>query len=356
MASLLSGLQPDRHGVERRRSALDRSVRTLPQWLAGAGYDTALVTANPQIGSFFGFGRGFGATFQLYGRRRAGSIRGTELVARGDEVAARSLAWLATANRPFALVVLAIDPHSPYSPIAPFRSRGATSRERYQAEVRAADAALGKILAELERNGEIEETAIVFTSDHGEEFGEYGRTGHGGSLVDESIQIPLVLRLPRSAHSGGTRVQEPAQLVDILPTLLDLAGIEVGAELDGTTLLAAGREERTVRASVFTPRGRLRTARRFPWKLVVGPGPRDRALFDLRSGERTPVDIALSDGAAAAEEALSAVLADRHPGTPARRTPAAPLPDDLRAALESLGYVDPNSPKRSATESRDGAH
>ncbi|MDH3686310.1 MAG: sulfatase [Myxococcales bacterium] len=337
MASLLTGLQPRRHGVESRRASLEPAIPTLAEWLTTAGYDTALVTANPQIGSFFGLTRGFGASFELYGRRSAGPVAGTELIARGEEVASRSIAWLETARRPFALVALAVDPHAPYAPREMDPSRAGDARERYQAEVRAADAALGEILGVLERRGELARTVILFTSDHGEEFGEYGRQGHGASLVDEGIRIPLVLRLPRSPGRAGVRVREPVQLTDVAPTLLALAGITVDEELDGSDLLAPRAPGTAVRASLVTPQGRLRAARAFPWKLVLGPDPGDRTLYDLRTGERTGVDLALTPGAAEAEARLFAAIADAAAASEPARAPR--LPADLQAALEALGYV-----------------
>lgn len=344
MASLLTGLLPARHRVESRRASLPPEVRTLPEWLAAAGYDSALVTANPQIGSFFGFARGFDTTLELYGRRRAGPVRGTELVARGDEVAKRAGTWLETARRPFALVVLSVDPHAPYAPPPPFRLEpGATPRERYQAEVRAADAAFGAILARLEDRSELSNTLVVFTADHGEEFGEYGRTGHGASLVDEGIHIPLILRLPGPGRPQGIRIAEPVQLVDILPTLLEAAGVDEEIAVDGESLLAPKRGDRAVLASLVTPRGRLRMARAFPWKLVHGPDPGDRVLFDLRSGERSPVDVALSPGASAAEGMLTRALRERETGTRPKRAEHSAPPPELQAALEALGYVEPDT-------------
>jgi arylsulfatase A-like enzyme len=344
MASLLTGLLPERHGVESRRASLPRDVRTLPEWLTDAGYDSALVTANPQIGSFFGFSRGFGATVELYGRRRAGPIRGTELVARGDEVARRATAWLDSARRPFALVVLSVDPHAPYAPRAPFRlGPGATPRERYQAEVRAADAAFGAIVAQLEARDELANTLVLFTADHGEEFGEHGRTGHGASLVEEGIHVPLILRLPGPGRPRGVRTAESVQLVDVLPTLLEAAGVGGALAVDGESLLAPKRGARPVRASLVTPRGSLRMARLFPWKLVLGPEPGDRALFDLRVGERSPVDVALAPSARAAEVALSHALGKSDAGTRPERAEHGALPPELRAALEALGYAEPHA-------------
>ena len=356
MASLLTARLPERHGVERRRAVLAPDVPRLPTWLAAAGYDTALVTANPQIGSFFGFAGGFDTIVELYGRRRSGPVRGTELVARGSEVAARCVAWLENAERPFALVALAIDPHAPYAAPARFRPpESAPPRAHYQAEVRAVDSAFGTVLGALEAAGTLEDTWIVFTSDHGEEFGEYGRTGHGASLVDESLHVPLLIRPPARAAQRGVRISDPVQLVDVAPTLLEAAGLEPPDGLDGRSLLSADAEPRIVRASVVTPRGTLRAARADPWKLLLGPRPGDRSLFDLRVGEHAGVDVALTPGADAAGQALARALetpegCDPEPGRPtvrlrslaARCAPASgrlALPTDVEEGLRALGYV-----------------
>ena len=96
--------------------ALPHDLQTLGERLRAHGYASGFVTSNPNVGSFFGFGRGFDDIVELYGRREPGVVRVEELVARSAEVSSSALAWLDRATRPFFLVVLCVDPHSPYTP------------------------------------------------------------------------------------------------------------------------------------------------------------------------------------------------------------------------------------------------
>jgi arylsulfatase A-like enzyme len=207
-ATLLSGLGAAAHGAEGRDDALPAGIPLVSEALRAAGYATAAVVANPNVGSVFGFDRGFDEFIELYQRREKGYVAVDELRTSADEVTRRAVEWLDRAGRPFFLVVLTIDPHSPYRPPARHDryGRGIASRvtgssadlhrtdlspadrqrlhSLYLGEVAANDEALGGLLARLEAVGELDSTAVILTSDHGEEFWEHGGRGHGHTLYD----------------------------------------------------------------------------------------------------------------------------------------------------------------------------
>jgi arylsulfatase A-like enzyme len=100
---------------------------------------------------------------------------------------------------------------------------------RYDGEIRYTDEHLGTIIEELRRLGALDDTITAVTADHGEEFFEHDRKGHGLSLYDEVVQIPLVVRYPRRIPAGQ-RVSSPVRLMDVAPTVLALAGVDAPAE------------------------------------------------------------------------------------------------------------------------------
>jgi arylsulfatase A-like enzyme len=263
MATLLTGLHPVTHGAERRNQGIAPEVRTLAERLSAAGYETAMFTTNPTVVEKFGFGRGFDRfeyVHQLRGRKRR-SVDSAEM----HRAAAGWLSGRAAPERPFFLVVHTLDPHDPYRPREPYRSRfapgvdvasaccfrgeqlAALSAERaairrrdslalYDGEIAQNDASFGRLLDDLHARGLLQRSAVVFTADHGEEFHEHGGWRHAESLFEEVLRVPLVVRLPEGAPAGAI-VEDPADQIDLAPTLLELAGIAMPPELPGASLL-----------------------------------------------------------------------------------------------------------------------
>ncbi len=143
----------------------------------------------------------------------------------------RAIRYLEKRNRatPFFLVVHYEEPHEPYiNHETPGKIWGKTARDRYDSDVHWADLWVGILLQYLSWQGWMEDTIIIATADHGEEFGEHGKKYHGHQLYQESIHVPLVIRVP-----GGTRhrIAERVALVDLFPTVLDLTGISDEKEI-----------------------------------------------------------------------------------------------------------------------------
>ena len=187
---------------------------------------------------------------------------------RADVTTAAVLAWLDgyTAPDPFFLWVHYFDPHYPYSPPPPYDhvlglqyggkidgsletvhklqqgqlqvtdADRARLLELYQGEIAFADAQVGGVLDALRRRGLEDDTVVLVTSDHGESFGEHGDWTHGSKLYESEIHVPLVIRYP-PAIPAGVVVDAPAQLIDVMPTLLDLVGLRPPQPVQGTSLL-----------------------------------------------------------------------------------------------------------------------
>ncbi|MEZ5102848.1 MAG: sulfatase, partial [Thermoleophilia bacterium] len=262
VATVLTGLYPIAHGAEQRSQRLPASVETAAERLSAAGYETALFTTNANITAKFGFDQGWDE-FHYLSRSRG---RRTQHVS-SAEIDEAVFDWLDRRDpeRPFFLFVHTLDPHDPYQPEEPYRLRLApdvdvaeaccgrstqlvdlapeAARERarqagalYDAEIAQNDAAFGALLAELERRGLGDSSAVLFLSDHGEEFYDHGGWKHGWTLYEEMLRVPMVLRLPRRG-SAGTRVAAPVEQIDVTPTLYNLAGVEVPSSLPGHSLL-----------------------------------------------------------------------------------------------------------------------
>jgi hypothetical protein len=215
-ASIFTGLYPTRiAGLP----ASDASpVPTLARQLAASGRRTAAVTAFQvdHFRSLFPWVEGDFADFVHAGGAGRGYAPGSEVVALG-------LGLLpAPEDGPWFLWLHLMDPHAPYTR-HPAHDFGEDLRARYDSEIAYADAQLGTLLDALDCRPDRDRTLVVVHSDHGEGLGDHGIHHHGGSLHEEQIHVPLVVQVPGLA---ARRVQAVVELVDLLPTLRELLGLE----------------------------------------------------------------------------------------------------------------------------------
>jgi arylsulfatase A-like enzyme len=137
-------------------------------------------------------------------------------------------------SHPFFLYVHLMDVHQ-YAAPPEFKSFGAGNRGAYRAAIRWVDDVLERLRREVERAGLAERTVWVFASDHGEAFGENQSQGHAHHVFTPVLQVPLVMRFPFPVEA--LRVSSQVRNLDIAPTLLDLAGVEIPESFEGTSLL-----------------------------------------------------------------------------------------------------------------------
>jgi arylsulfatase A-like enzyme/predicted negative regulator of RcsB-dependent stress response len=233
-ASLLTGRWPFRHGVrDNGVYRLPDDVPALAALLAADGYATAAAVGAAVLDRQYGLARGFSRYDDGMSSRRddlsiaerpAGAVTDAALAA------ARAL------RPPFFLFVHYYDPHAAYAPPAPFDER---FRARpYDGEIAYVDEQLGRLRRELEALGLLRDAVVVVTSDHGEGLGEHGEATHGVFLYDSTLHVPLIVAAP-GRLIAGRRVTSPVALVDVMPTLLELAGAVAPPGLDGRSLVAA---------------------------------------------------------------------------------------------------------------------
>ncbi len=232
-------------------------------WQTAAFYPPAVFTIEPERTRAIEQARfGFQYVKQQFSTAAA---RTQEVRAYLDEVApTRALIW-----------VHYFEPHEPYD--AHGDATATSARARYDREVAYVDREIGELLEGLGRDGT--PTWIVLAADHGEEFGEHGGRYHGTSLYEEQVRVPLCVAQLGSV-APARRVQAPASLVDVMPTLL--AALGVGLDLDGDGLVLSLDDDAGARGGAFVTLGAARAVIDGDWKLVVSRRTGGQALYDLR--------------------------------------------------------------------------
>ena len=336
--NILTGLYPYQHGVRDNNGfRLAPAIPTLATLLHAAGYSTGAFIGGFPLDPQFGLNRGFDVyDCRLTRSSGAGGFAFAER--RGDEVVAAALAWWRQTKpkgRPRFLWVHLFDPHAPYDPPEPFRSRFAANP--YLGEVAAADAFLAPLLGPF-LDGTGAEPFVVVTADHGESLGEHGELTHGLFAYEATLRVPLVL-WGRGIAPG--RDLRPARHVDIFPTVLAAAGVSLPGGpgvrgYPGRSLLspavAVAEDSYFEALSATLNRGwaPLRGMLHLGRKLISLPLPE---VYDLERDPREAHNLYVREHAQAREVFLAL---PREPFWPPRRQDA---PPESAARLRSLGYV-----------------
>jgi len=237
-ATIFTGTYPQFSHVNYMGDPLDKALPYLPDILHKNGYQTAafvgaLVLDPKKLAP--GFERGFDVYDAGFHRRRSGEDHYHSLERRGEEVVSRALAWLSKRpTGPFFLWVHLYDPHDPYSPPEPYKTR--YQAQPYDGEIAYTDAAVAKLIAGLRARALFDGALIAVMADHGEAFGEHGEQHHGIFLYDETIHVPLLIKVPRQ-HSAK-RIGTTVGLVDVAPSILRAAHLQVPATMQGESLLS----------------------------------------------------------------------------------------------------------------------
>ena len=368
--SMLTGLFPKNHGLTRNAALLSASIPTLAELLSASGYVTLGLSSSIFVSERNGLHRGF----DRFRRELVGDRVSDETYARAQ--VDQAIQWLEDlpGSSPFFLFWHNYDLHSNYTPESSFRALferplessvdGTTAQlqafrrgelelsgadfarlgDLYDGEIREFDQELGRFLAYLEESGLREDTVLVVTSDHGEEFGEHGGVLHGRTQYQEVLHVPLVVAGP--GIPGSRRVPGLTQLSDVFSTLLELSGTE-SPPVDGTSLVRAWSEgprfpgpERLsfAEADHRNEENDIKRAVRLgEWKLLLDRLSGESRLFDLRSDPGESIDV--SDREPEIAERLLAAL-ERYQAGGATVAESRTLTDDEIATLRSLGYID----------------
>ena len=391
VVSIMTGLDPAAHGVERNTSVLAEGRPTMAEAFRAAGYETMALSAHPALVTpLQGLARGFDRFTVLHGpvaNRRARAnivpadpwLQSSVTVAPAGEMSETALAWLSEPERtgaPFMLYVHYFDPHAPYFPPPEYARRFgvvpdapltgaeqwplllapqapesaddlATLTALYDAEIASTDAAIARLLDGLRaRAGR--PTLVLVTSDHGEEFGEHGELQHGRALWQELLHVPLIVAGPGILR--GRVVDEPVSLVSLWATLADLAGLADPATSAAPSFANLMRGEpdpapRRIFADLEPRFARDRHVHRRAiidgaWKLTVAPDRRV-SLFNLDSDPAERDDLQRSEQSRAGF--LRMLLRVRDVAAQQASAEAPPttisFTPEMRALLRALGYL-----------------
>ena len=244
--SILTGRYPYEHGIRDNAGFRVRpGETTLAALLKARGFSTgAFISAFP-LDQRYGLQTGF----DVYDDRVSEVGKATEVAIperRADETVKVALDWIGRQSTRWFGWVHVFDPHAPYSPPDDWKSRYPS--DAYAGEVAWTDAALAPLFQALEKQGR--PTLVVVTADHGESLGEHGEMTHGVFAYEATLRVPLIIAeiTPGATAGRGVRIDAPARHVDLVPTMLDLAGSADGGPSDfpGTSLagvIASGRGE-----------------------------------------------------------------------------------------------------------------
>jgi choline-sulfatase len=340
-SSMFTGLVPPRHGVRDNGGFfLDDAKVTLAERLQAAGYATGAFVAAWVLESRWGLGQGFdhySDRFELskYKVVSLGTVQKT-----GDEVMTDALAWLDTVkSKKFHAWVHLYDPHAPYEPPEPYASRYPGTP--YLGEIAYTDAVVGRLMAWLRDNGQLDRTIVVVTADHGESLGDHGEAAHAYFIYNATTHVPFIVRTPWGLTGrNASRVSG----VDLMPTVLDLVGLPPEPDLDGRSVARALFDPQAALGQVaysetYFPRyhfgwQHLRSLRDERYTFIDAPEPE---LYDLAAdpGETRNVFKANSARAEELRVRMERLVKAGGQSAPERQG----LDPDTLQRLAALGYV-----------------
>ncbi|MBZ5600117.1 MAG: sulfatase-like hydrolase/transferase [Acidobacteriia bacterium] len=345
-ATILSGTYPQFHKVDYPGVALPVDLPYAPEILHKLGYRTAAFVGSTMMdpkGSAPGFDRGFQEYDAGFHLKNPDEDRYRSVERRGAEVVGHALAWIRkNTGAPFFVWIHLYDPHAPYDPPEPFARRFRS--EPYDGEIAYVDSVVGTLLAQLHAARLYDESLIAVMADHGEALGEHGERGHGIFLYDPTIRVPLLFKMP-AQRAAGQRIDDRVELVDVLPTMLEVAGAAKSKAMQGHSLIAlinrrAETEDRPAYSETDYPRraygwSSLRALRTGKYLFVEAPR---QELYDETS------DTAAERNLASTSPAVSGTLAEQLTKFREQTRSLAPSPEtnldpEQQAKLHALGYV-----------------
>ncbi|HET8922331.1 MAG TPA: sulfatase-like hydrolase/transferase [Candidatus Acidoferrum sp.] len=352
--AIFTGTYPFHNGVQDfTAQPLGDRFRTLAESLKANGYSTGAIVSSFVLDRSWGLARGFDSYDDAFAGQEFLQKNLGLVERRAQESVDHAVGWLEThSNQPFFLWLHLYDPHSPYDPPEPFRTRFA--RELYDGEIAYADSHLGRLFAWLKQapNNLYDNTLIVFLSDHGESLGEHGEKEHGFFVYDSTVRVPLIVKPPRGARLTPQHVSVAVETIQVGPTVLEMAGVQdpIQKQFQATSLLPliTGKPhgpERPAYSETFYPANSfgwspLRSMQTEHYHFIEAP---KQELYEHPADPSETKNIAVKNGSVATnlQAQLTRLLATYPPpagnsGESASSTTASP---EVLEKLRSLGYV-----------------
>jgi arylsulfatase A-like enzyme/cytochrome c-type biogenesis protein CcmH/NrfG len=350
---ILTGTYPMRTGMhDFSGNRLSPSQPTLATILHAKGYQTGAVMGAAVLDSRFGLNRGFDFYYDHFDFSRLDERNLDAMERPSNVVVNEALAWLekrrkpAPPGKPFLLWVHLYDAHHPYTPPPPYAQKYRS--HPYDGEIAFVDAQVGRVVNYLKTKRLYDRTLIVVAGDHGEGLGEHGEKTHGFFIYNTTLHVPLLVKLPAGAAPRSLVVNDAVNLADLLPTILEVAGLRAPKEIQGRSLLAAMREKTPAApaenyAETYLPRihfnwSELRGVRFRQYHFIDAPRPE---LYDLSADPRELKNLYAEKRAVANEmrKRLGQLIAQYMPAAGEKTAENAGLDPVLMERLKSLGYV-----------------
>jgi arylsulfatase A-like enzyme/Tfp pilus assembly protein PilF len=353
--TILSGTFPPFHGVRDNGGFIvPPELETLAEQFKARGYGTAAFVAAYVLDSRWGLNQGFDFYFDNFDLSRFERVSLGSIQRPANEVLDQALAWLAAhKDRKFFTWIHLYDPHAPYEPPPPYDQE--YSGRPYLGEIAFADSQLGRLWEFLEANGLLGSTFLALAGDHGESLGQHEEITHGFFVYQEAIHVPLIIVTPFKRLQGLTSAQ-PVTLADIMPTLLDMTGLPVPAEVQGRSLVPGffrpeAEKEGLVYSETYYPRyhfgwSELRAVQDRRYKLILAP---ELELYDLDQDPQEKQNLAAGRPALVQDMRKRAETLIERYGRNAHELDYLKIDEETRERLAALGYVgaftDPNKLK-----------
>ncbi|MDW7760314.1 MAG: sulfatase-like hydrolase/transferase [Acidobacteriota bacterium] len=343
--TLFTGTQPIFHGVRDNGGFLvPPELTTMAELFKDRGYETAAFVAAYVLDSKWGLDRGFNTYFDQFDLSRFERISLAMVQRPGNEVMDETLAWIEKNKdeRFFAFIHL-YDPHTPYEPPPPYDAK--YPHHPYLGEIAFTDSQLGRLWAYLENNDLLDDLLLVFLADHGESLGEHDETTHGFFVYQGAIHVPLIFVTP-FPELQGVSTSQVSGLVDVLPTICEMAGLPVPADVQGRSLVPQFfRPDKTEHAfaysETFYPRfhygwSELKSIQDDRFKIILAPVPE---LYDIGNDPREQKNLVYLEKPTFETFTAHAERYIEEAGQGALEVDLQKIDEETREKLAALGYV-----------------
>jgi arylsulfatase A-like enzyme len=335
-ATILTGTYPQVHRASEFAVPLAADLPYLPSLLQHAGYKTAAfvgsIELDPRNGPLQGYDRGFDFYDASFHQQKAGETRFQSVNRRADDVVAAAIKWLGAHK------------HSPFFLWVNLSDGEAASGVAYDRALLATDAAVGKLIASLKAQALYETTALLAASPYGASLGAHGEEMHGMFLYDETVHVPLVVKLPNN-KLANRQVKNRVSLVDVAPTLVETAGVSVPPKMQGQSLLRVAQSSSQMDQPAYSRTdlpaygfhcSPIESWRAGKYLYIRAPKPE---LYDLTSDSGAAHNLAGTSKAILDTMASQLQAFDRRIGTGSSGDSQASLTSSEMQKLASLGYV-----------------
>ena len=344
-SSIFTGTLPLFHGIRDNGGfILPEELTTLAEVFKGGGYSTAAFIGAYVLDSKWGLNQGFDYYYDRFDLSKFEKISLGSVQRPANEVLDKALRWLGeNKDSKFFAWIHLYDPHTPYEPPPPFAEKYA--RNPYVGEIAFVDSQLARLGRFLEENGLKENSFLVIAGDHGESLGEHRESTHGFFIYQEALHVPLIFVTPFPALQGLS-VPAVVSLVDVMPTVLEMAGLPVPLQVQGESLVPflfrpADDPDRYAYSETYYPRfhygwSELKSFQNKRYKLIIAP---QKELYDLSADADETRDLSAieTDVLARLDTAAADFIAKRSQN--AHQLDFRKIDPETREKLAALGYI-----------------